>query len=131
MGLDNKTTIKAIEKALRLISKLSEEELDSIVSGEIEFKTSIVKKRIKVISVKDEICEWQNEKEILNRVSTRQEAKAYLLSLKLTNKKLNDLGKSLLISVASKSKKDEIINIIVESTVGSRLKIDALKNGMI
>lgn len=68
---------------------------------------------------------------MLSKIKTREEGEKYLLDLKLTKKSLIDLGKSLLISIAARSKKEEIINIIVESTIGSRLKVDALKNGMI
>lgn len=131
MSLNSKKTIKVMEKALRLISKLSEEEIDNIVNGNIEFKISKVNKTIKKIASKKAIDDWNKEKEVLNNMNTREVAKKYLLNLKLTNSKLIDLGKALSISIAFKTKKEEMINRIVESTVGNRLKIDALKNGMI
>lgn len=131
MSLNSKKTIKVMEKALRLISKLSEEEIDNIVNGNIEFKISKVNKTIKKIASKKAIDDWNKEKDVLNNMNTREAAKKYLLNLKLTNSKLIDLGKALSISIASKTKKEEIINRIVESTVGNRLKMDALKNGMI
>lgn len=128
MSLNSKKTVRVMEKALRLILKLSEDELDNIVNGHIEFQIVKVDRPVKQIVSKKATDEWEKEKEVLNNIETREEARTYLLSLKLTNSKLIELGKSLLIEISIKNKKEEIINRIIEGTVGNKLKIAELKN---
>ena len=76
MSLNSKKTIKVMEKALRLISKLSEEEIDNIVNGNIEFKISKVNKTIKKIASKKAIDDWNKEKDVLNNMNTREEQRS-------------------------------------------------------
>ena len=64
----------------------------------------------------------------LSRFRDIDEARKYLLKNKLTVTKLKILAKKLSIHVKSKAKKIEIIDTIVEGTVGSFLKFEALRN---
>ena len=64
----------------------------------------------------------------LSRFRGIDEARKYLLKNKLTVTKLKILAKKLSIHVKSKAKKIEMIDTIVEGTVGSFLKFEALRN---
>lgn len=63
----------------------------------------------------------------LSRFRSKEIAVKYLLDNKLTVTKLKMLAKKLSIYIKSKSKKIDIIEAIVEGIVGSRLKLEALR----
>ena len=60
-----------------------------------------------------------------------EEAKAYITKLKLNKEKLINLGGALGINIARATKKDNIIAMIVEGSVGNRLKIEGIRKGII
>ena len=71
------------------------------------------------------------EIEKLKEFNNREEAKAYITKLKLNKEKLINLGGALGINIARATKKDNIIAMIVEGSVGNRLKIEGIRKGII
>lgn len=63
----------------------------------------------------------------LSRFRNKEEASKYLLENKLTVTKLKILAKKLSVHIKSKSKKEDIVESIVEGIVGSRLKLESLR----
>ncbi|MGL4741594.1 MAG: hypothetical protein ACRC41_12430 [Sarcina sp.] len=97
----------------------------------IEEEKENTKKKKRGISSQTEKVEELNEFDIyireLSRFRTKEEANKYLLENKLTVTKLKILAKKLAVYIKSKSKKEDIVESIVEGIVGSRLKLESLR----
>lgn len=65
----------------------------------------------------------------LNSFSTKEEALDYLKNGGLKVKELKAIAKQAEIFVKSKSKKDEIIDKLIEGTVGVKIKMKILREG--
>lgn len=63
----------------------------------------------------------------LNQFSSREEAVSFLVDSKLTKTVLLDLCKSLKIHTIKSDTKDRLIQKIVESLIGARLRSEAIK----
>ena len=68
---------------------------------------------------------------MIKQSKDREQASDYLRKLKLTNEGLRNLGQDLGISISKSTKKDKIISMIVDFGVGSRLKIEGIRKGII
>ena len=64
--------------------------------------------------------------EALKQCQTYEEAQIYLQGLKLSKPKLVELAKSLSACIKSRDNKDQIIEKIIQATVGNRLKMAVL-----
>lgn len=84
-------------------------------------------KQVSIFEV-DEVNEFDIYIRELSRFRSKEVAVNYLLENKLTVTKLKILAKKLSIYIKSKSKKIDIIQAIVEGIVGSRLKLESLRD---
>lgn len=64
--------------------------------------------------------------ETLNSFKNKEEAKAYLVNNKFTVKLLKDIAKQTDIYIKSKYNKSQIIDSLVEGTVGTNIKMNIL-----
>lgn len=128
--------LKVMELAIKFIRKLTDEQLDNLISGDCQFNIENKKKRSAASKVKNKSVEKTEEDELshiankLKESEDREEAAKYIRSLKFTKDKLILLGVKLGINIAKRYNKDKIINVLVEETVGTKLKIEGLRKGI-
>ena len=135
--IDSKV-LKVMDLAVKYIGNLTESDLDKLISGSNSF--SIIRKN-EGIKVKGkngkstkgikEKKDWNIEIDMIKQSKDREEASDYLRKLKLTNEGLRSLGQALGISISKSTKKDKIIAMIVDFGVGSRLKSEGIRKGII
>lgn len=128
-NMDSKI-LKVMNLAIKYIGKLTEEDLDKLINGNITFAVSDKHKNRLVKEITSE-NDWNNEIKKLKEFNTREEASEYIRKLKLSNEKLRNLGQALGISISKSTKKDNIIAMIVEGCVGNKLKIEGIRRGII
>ena len=128
-NMDSKI-LKVMNLAIKYIGKLTEEDLDKLINGNITFAVSDKHKNRLVKEITSE-NDWSNEIKKLNEFNTREEASEYIRKLKLSNEKLRNLGQALGISISKSTRKDNIIAMIVEGCIGNRLKIEGIRKGII
>lgn len=128
-NMDSKI-LKVMNLAIKYIGKLTEEDLDKLINGNITFAVSDKHKNRLVKEITSE-NDWNNEIKKLNEFNTREEASEYIRKLKLSNEKLRNLGQALGISISKSTRKDNIIAMIVEGCIGNRLKIEGIRKGII
>ena len=128
-NMDSKI-LKVMNLAIKYIGKLTEEDLDKLINGNITFAVSDKHKNRLVKEITSE-NDWNNEIKKLKEFNTREEASEYIRKLKLSNEKLRNLGQALGISISKSTKKDNIIAMIVEGCIGNRLKIEGIRKGII
>lgn len=128
-NMDSKI-LKVMNLAIKYIGKLTEEDLDKLINGNITFAVSDKHKNRLVKEITSE-NDWNNEIKKLKEFNNREEASEYIRKLKLNNEKLRNLGQALGISISKSTKKDNIIAMIVEGCVGNKLKIEGIRRGII
>ena len=128
-NMDSKI-LKVMNLAIKYIGKLTEEDLDKLINGNITFAVSDKHKNRRVKEVESQ-NDWSNEIKKLNEFNNREEASEYIRKLKLSNEKLRNLGQALGISISKSTRKDNIIAMIVEGCIGNRLKIEGIRKGII
>lgn len=128
-NIDSKI-LKVMNLAIKYIGKLTEEDLDKLINGNITFAVSDKHKNRLVKEITSE-NDWNNEIKKLKEFNNREEASEYIRKLKLSNEKLRNLGQALGISISKSTKKDNIIAMIVEGCVGNKLKIEGIRRGII
>lgn len=128
-NIDSKI-LKVMNLAIKYIGKLTEEDLDKLINGNITFAVSDKHKNRLVKEITSE-NDWNNEIKKLKEFNNREEASEYIRKLKLSNEKLRNLGQALGISISKSTKKDNIIAMIVEGCIGNRLKIEGIRKGII
>lgn len=128
-NMDSKI-LKVMNLAIKYIGKLTEEDLDKLINGNITFAVSDKHKNRLVKEITSE-NDWNNEIKKLKEFNNREEASEYIRKLKLSNEKLRNLGQALGISISKSTKKDNIIAMIVEGCIGNRLKIEGIRKGII
>ena len=157
MSNKEENILKAMEKAIKFIRKLDEEQLEGLVKDNLIF--DIIPKKSNKKKVKKEVVsddsksdtktkkskkkEAKFNEEKINKLkeiaddikefSTREEAVNYINSVKkpkLTKDDLLFIGKQLGIIIPKSRTKDVIINIIVEETVGNKLKVESIRKAI-
>lgn len=122
--MKKKDVLKVSRIVFDYVLKLDESLIKELLSG--SKKLSLVEK-----NKKDNMCaENYNLEEIctnLNSCLSREEARNYIINEKLNIKTLRELAKVSNIYLRSKCNKDEIIDKIIEGTIGAKLKIKILK----
>lgn len=116
-------SVALLRRYAEFTKKLTPEQLNGIVSGELKFALEGGKKQA-VMSVDAGAIETQ-----LSRLDSREEAAAYIDSLRLTVPKLKAVARDLAVSLAGASVKEQIRDRIVEHTVGFRLNSRAIREG--
>lgn len=131
---DNKESkiLKVMGLAIKFIGTLNDKQLDELISKEYKFDIKSKKKygaQDNVLST-DEEKKFINIANIINKGTDREKVRKYIEDLKFTKEKLIILGGQLGIKIPKSTKKDKIISIIVEDTIGNRLKVEGLRKGI-
>jgi hypothetical protein len=131
MSITKDQTLEVMNLAIGTIAELSEDKIKALLRKEAVFAVKYIKKEEKKIKSSD-IKEFENMQkyiETLSNFNSREDAIAYLNSLKLNKEKLIILAKTLSVCISKGNRKEEIINKIVEFVVGSKLRVEAIRNG--
>lgn len=124
--MDRKSILLANKVVFEFILSLSELELEELLKRS---------KKLALVKCKDIIIDDNSKTENkmiadsiknLYSISSRQEAIKYLSEFKVVD--LKKIAKESKVFIKSKSKKAEIIDRIVEGTIGSKIKMDILKS---
>ena len=124
--MDRKSVLLANKVVFEFILSLSELELEELLKKS---------KKLALVKCKDIIIDDNSKTENkmiadsiknLYSISSRQEAIKYLSEFKVVD--LKKIAKESKVFIKSKSKKAEIIDRIVEGTIGSKIKTDILKS---
>lgn len=122
----NKKEILLVNKlAFDFILKLKEEDINSLIKGEkkitlIDNEKNLKVNKINKIEVKAE--------EVVNKVysySNKDEAVEYLNKFNVID--LKKIAKQGNVYIKSRNRKSEIIDRIVEGTIGAKIKIEVLQ----
>lgn len=122
----NKKEILLVNKlAFDFILKLKDDDLNSLIKG--EKKITLIDNDKKLESKKINNTEQKVEEEIkkLYSYTNREKAVEYLNEFNIRD--LRKIGKSANVYIKSRNKKNEIIDRIVEGTIGAKIKIDILQ----
>lgn len=126
--MSREKTLAVVTKAIEFINSLNDKEFEKLLSGEYEFSLkqtkTTVKKETKASIAKDNV--YEEYVKAIYSSNTRNEAKEFIESLELTKDKLLTLAKYLSVQVNKKSKKDDIVDRIVEVIVGGKLRREVL-----
>lgn len=124
--MDRKSILLANEVVFEFILSLSELELEELLKKS---------KKLALVKCKDIIIDDNSKTENkmiadsiknLYSISSREEAIKYLSQFKIVD--LKKMAKESNVFIKSKSRKGEIIDRIVEGTIGSKIKMDILKS---
>lgn len=124
--MDRKSVLLANKVVFEFILSLSELELEELLKKS---------KKLALVKCKDIIIDDNSKTENkmiadsiknLYSISSRQEAIKYLSEFKVVD--LKKIAKESKVFIKSKSKKAEIIDRIVEGTIGSKIKMEILKS---
>ena len=124
--MDRKSVLLANKVVFEFIMSLSELELEELLKKN---------KKLALVKCKDIIIDDNSKTEnkmiadsikSLYAISNREEAIKYLSQFKVVD--LKKIAKESKVFIKNKSKKVEIIDRIVEGTIGSKIKMDILKS---
>lgn len=124
--MDRKSILLANKVVFEFILSLSELELEELLKRS---------KKLALVKCKDIIIDDNSKTENkmiadsiknLYSISSREEAIKYLSEFKVVD--LKKIAKESKVFIKSKSKKAEIIDRIVEGTIGSKIKMNILKS---
>ena len=124
--MDRKSVLLANKVVFEFIMSLSELELEELLKKS---------RKLALVKCKDIIIDDNSKTENkmiadsiknLYAISSREEAIKYLSQFKVVD--LKKIAKESKVFIKSKSKKAEIIDRIVEGTIGSKIKMDILKS---
>ena len=124
--MDRKSVLLANKVVFEFIMSLSELELEELLKKN---------KKLALVKCKDIIIDDNSKTENkmiadsiknLYSISSREEAIKYLSQFKVVD--LKKIAKESKVFIKNKSKKVEIIDRIVEGTIGSKIKMDILKS---
>lgn len=112
------------------VLELNEGELEKIISGEYQFVLKVVKKRnsigAKISSVDD--FSYNELLFLLNQCESREQG-CELLSRELkTKSEFEKFARHVEVAVMKSDKLEKIRDNIIESTVGAKLRSDAIQN---
>lgn len=123
MSKESLKGVELVSMAIKYISKLNDKDIYALLSGEKEFKA--VEKAKKNKKVKNNNSEIISD---INKCESRAKAKEYIEKSKFTVNRLKEIAKDAEIYIGSKLRKEEVIEKIVEGTVGAKIKIMILSN---
>ncbi|MDY4251085.1 MULTISPECIES: hypothetical protein [unclassified Clostridium] len=122
----NKKEILLVNKlAFDFILRLKDEDINSLIKG--EKKITLIDKEKKLKGKKINNTEEKVE-EVINKIysySNKDEALEYLNKFNVID--LKKIAKQGNVYIKSRNKKSEIIDRIVEGTIGTKMKIDILQ----
>lgn len=122
----NKKEILLVNKlAFDFILKLKEEDLNSLIKGEKKITLIDNEKNLKVKKINNT---EEKVKEEINKIysySNKDEVVEYLNKFNVID--LKKIAKQGNVYIKSRNRKSEIIDRIVEGTIGAKIKIDILQ----
>lgn len=136
--------INAIEVILKNLQNLSEEEINKIINKEVKLtccpimvkkeneQTKIVKKSNLKSKQKKQENDLEDEISIradkIKNMDSREEVRKYITKEKLTKEKIVLIAKCLQIHIPKKDRREVMIEKLIEGSIGSKLKFEAIKN---
>jgi hypothetical protein len=107
------------------LSNLSDEQFNKLLSNSarLEYVENEAKKEIPL-----RVNNWafENAAAFLERFNSREEAKEFIDNLKLKKEELISLGKLVNANISNKDSKQRLADKIIEATVGSKLRSEAI-----
>lgn len=131
MKVSKTKTLTSLFRELQdAVLELNDVELEKVISGEYQFTIKVVKKKnsanTKVRLVDD--TSYSNLLDLLNQCETREEGYE-LLSRELGAKsEYEKFARHIEVAVMKSDKVEKIRDNIIESTVGAKLRSDAIQN---
>lgn len=122
--MDKNDIVKVLKKVFDFVLNLEENDMEELLKE----KKKLILAEKKINNVKNN--NDTNISEIINKLNsfkTREQAHKFLVENKFTVKILKEVASSRSIYIRSRSNKGEIIDKIVEGTIGAVLKINILK----
>ncbi|EOC0416586.1 hypothetical protein ACI0Z1_001098 [Cronobacter malonaticus] len=112
------------------VLELNEGELEKIISGEYQFVLKVVKKRVgtsaKISSVDD--FSYGELLNLLNQCESREQGNELLSRELKTKSEFEKFARHVEVAVMKSDKIEKIRDNIIESTVGAKLRSDAIQN---
>ena len=112
------------------VLELNEGELEKIISGEYQFVLKVVKKRIgtsaKISPVDD--FSYSELLNLLNQCESREHGHELLSRELKTKSEFEKFARHVEVAVMKSDKLEKIRDNIIESTVGAKLRSDAIQN---
>lgn len=112
------------------VLELSEEELEKIISGEYQFTLKIVKKKGVANSKSSKVddLKYKNLLDSLNLCESRTQGYELLYQELNTKSELEKFARHIEVAVTKSDNIEKIKDNIIESTVGAKLRSDAIQN---
>ncbi|WP_258112663.1 hypothetical protein [Alicyclobacillus sp. SP_1] len=133
MGGIRKDLATLFQAIAQVLSDMTDEDVEELVNGRGKLTFTSTRRRTKTeessttvttssVRVSDEVVDH-----LLN-LENRDEARQYLSDLGITKMDLTRLASSLDIYISKNDKKEAVVEKIVESTVGSRMRSKAIRD---
>ena len=120
--------IQLMARIYAFLGRLSEEQLVGLSTGKLRLSISEIPADDKNDDPPDGIKKWDTVTQELESLSDREKAKEYIRSLGLKRSQLLDLLRKYSIIGEEKTNIAGLIEVLVEATVGAKLKHEALLN---
>lgn len=124
-------TLTALFRELQdAVLELSDAELEKVISGEYQFTLKVVKKRFNTnskASVTDDFS-YNTLLDLLNQCESREQGNELLSRELNTKSEYERFARHAEVAVMKSDKIEKIRDNIIESTVGAKLRSDAIQN---
>ncbi|MGO2458412.1 hypothetical protein [Serratia sp. BW106] len=127
---DSRTLASIFRELQDAVLELSNNDIEKIMSGDYQFTLKLVKKTnfITNKSLPGNYKGFEKLMDLLSKCSSREEGVA-VLSHELKNKsEYENFARHVEVAVVKSDKVEKIRDNIIESTVGARLRSDAIQN---
>ncbi|MEG0772630.1 hypothetical protein [Clostridium sp.] len=130
MTITKEQTFELVSLAINTIAQLSEKDIKALLNKQAMLTVKFNKKdKSKISSLETkELKNYEKHAQAIINFNTRDEARAYINSSKLKKPDLIFLSKFMSVHINRSDKKEDIINNIIESVIGSRLRVEAIKH---
>jgi len=121
----SKESLQILKIVYGFLSSLTDEQLNNLVTKKARIKyenTRTVKPLKKIVADVDKICSE------IDAMTTCEQAREYLDDLNLDRAALIEITKHYSIPIRSKETNTQLLDKIVENTVGSKLRYNTLLN---
>ena len=122
--MDKKDILKLNQIVYKYILNLKDDDIKNILEGNKKLSLEDKTKRNNKKTNTEDIEKLSQKLEV---VSSKSEARKYIESNKFTNDVLKSVAKVKKISLNSRSNKAEIIDKLIEGTIGAKVKINILQ----
>ena len=118
-----KNSVQLSSVVFGFLATLSEEQLEALVNEKAKLKLDYGSE---ARSVKKPAADIEHLCAFLKTVETREKAKTHFEELRIDKSTLLEVAKHYNIPLMSKDSKAQLLDKIIEATVGSRLRSDAI-----